>query len=261
MTVTDEARSRDSTPAPPPFVHYVTEPSRTMVRLGLLPAAAPWLARAPRGDGHPVLVLPGLLATDSSTAFLRRYLHGLGHEVHRWRLGRNLGPTRRVLDGLQQSVTVLSERAGQPISLVGWSLGGIFARELGRRHPELVRRVVTLGSPFALTDPRQTRADGAYRRQSRRHDPARALDFEALRQPIPVPSTALFSRRDGIAAWPACIGVESEQHENIEVRCPHLGFGTDPATLWAVADRLAQPAGVQQTFRPPRWLTPLYPRG
>src|SRR6266436_4679780 len=112
----------------------LTEPARTLADLVTLPLAAPWLAFAPRGDGHGVLVLPGFLASDSSTAVLRQFLRRLGYDVRGWRLGRNLGPTIEVLDGLPVQLAELASRTGGPVSVIGWSLGGIYARELARQR-------------------------------------------------------------------------------------------------------------------------------
>jgi pimeloyl-ACP methyl ester carboxylesterase len=224
-----------------------------------MPLAAPWLASAPRGDGHGVLVLPGLLATDASTAVLRRFVRRLGYDVQGWNLGRNRGPTDEVLDNLPAELAAMADRAGRPVSLIGWSLGGIYARELARQHPSQVRQVITLGSPFALTDPRQSHADRVYQRRGYRHAAGRVPAREQLSRPITVPSTAVYSRRDGIVAWQACIEPESALHENVEVRCAHLGFGTDPATLWLIADRLAVPADRWQGFRPRPALRSHYP--
>ena len=158
----------------------LTEPARSLADLVTLPLAAPWLARAPRGDGHGVLVLPGLLASDSSTALLRRFLRLLGYDVRGWRLGRNLGPTGEVLDGLPARLGELASLTGGPVSVIGWSLGGIYARELARQRPGEVRRVITLGSPFALTDARQSHADRAYQRRSRLHATGRVPTREEL---------------------------------------------------------------------------------
>jgi pimeloyl-ACP methyl ester carboxylesterase len=258
----DAAGDAGAAGRPPSAGLYLTEPARGLARLAVLPLAAPWLAAAPRGDGHGVLVLPGLLASDMSTALLRRFLRRLGYHVRGWDLGRNLGPTDVVLDGLPWALAGLAERTGGPVSVVGWSLGGIYARELARQRPGQVREVITLGSPFALTDPRQSRAHGAYRRRSNLHaDPGRVPTPDQVAQPISVPSTAVYSRRDGIVSWQACIEPETAVHENVEVRCGHLGFGTDPATLWLIADRLAVPAGQWRRFRPPSPLRPLYPAG
>jgi pimeloyl-ACP methyl ester carboxylesterase len=239
---------------------YLTEPARGLAGLAFLPLAAPWLVTAPRGDGHGVLVVPGLLASDISTALLRRFLGWLGYDVRGWELGRNLGPTDAVLDGLPRALADLAGRTGGPVSVVGWSLGGIYARELARQHPGLVREVITLGSPFALTDPGQSRVDRVYRRRSYLHArDGRLPTPEQVARPIGVPSTAVFSRLDGIVSWRVCIEPETARHENVEVRCAHLGFGTDPATLWLVADRLSAAAGDWRPFRPPPLLRPLYP--
>lgn len=239
---------------------YLSEPVRGLADLATLPLAAPWLAAAPRGDGHGVLVLPGLLATDMSTALLRRFAQWLGYAVCGWNLGRNVGPTDAVLDELPRALAACADRSGGPVSVVGWSLGGIYGRELARQRPELVREVITLGSPFAITDPRQSRADGSYQRRSHLHATgARLPSREQMAQPIGVPSTAVFSRLDGIVSWRACIEPESALHQNVEVRCGHLGFGVDPPTLWLIADRLAAPAGRREPFRPPLLLRPFYP--
>ncbi len=163
-------------------------------------------APRPRGDGHPVLVLPGFTAGDESTLALRRYLRCLGYHVHGWRLGRNLGfrgerwPIERKLT---LRIEELYDRHRRKLSLVGWSLGGIYAREIARTMPAEVRQVITLGSPFA------GRGYGSNVRRlyelvtGRRvadHDPE---VLARLEDPPPVPSTAIFSRSDGVAHWEA----------------------------------------------------------
>lgn len=250
--------TKEPTAKPPALRLYLSEPARGALQLGALPLAAPWLARAPKGDPHGVLVLPGFLTTDSSTGLLRRFLRGLGHTPWGWRLGRNLGPTSAVLDGMPRALELLAERTGGPVSVVGWSLGGIFARELSRQRPDLVRQVITLGSPFALSDPRQSRVNRRFDKHAHRHAHG-GLRWESILRPIPVPSTAVYSKRDGIVHWHSCIEPVSERHDNVEVRCAHLGFGADPATLWVVADRLAQAEPGRTPFRPPALLKVLYP--
>jgi predicted alpha/beta hydrolase family esterase len=247
-------------PGGPSSVLLLTEPIRGLVDLAVLPLASPWLATAPRGDGHGVLVLPGLLASDASTVPLRQFLRLLGYDARGWGLGRNRGPTEAVLQQLPQAVADHVQRTGRPVSLVGWSLGGIFAREIARRQPSQVRQVITLGSPFAATDRWGNHADGPYRRLSRLHAaPGRIPSRAQVARPIRVPSTSVYSRRDGIVSWQACVEPETALHENVEVRCSHLGFGVDPATLWLIADRLAVPAGQHRPFRPPPLMRPLYP--
>jgi pimeloyl-ACP methyl ester carboxylesterase len=265
QSVRDSAATRsqaDGCVSGPSARLYLTEPARGLAGLAAMPIAAGWLASASRGDGHGVLVLPGLLASDMSTALLRRYIRWLGYDVRGWQLGRNIGPTAAVLSELPRELNRRAAATGGPVSLIGWSLGGIYARELARDHQALVRQVITLGSPFALTDPRQSRADRAYQRRSSRHaDPAELPGRADLARPIGVPSTAIFSRQDGIVAWQTCIEPETALHQNVEVRCGHLGFGVDAATLWVIADRLAAGSGQLNRFRPPPLLRRLYPSG
>jgi len=251
----------DSQGAGPSARLYLTEPARGLAGLAALPFAAGWLASAPPGDGHGVLVLPGLLASDMSTALLRRYVTWLGYSVCGWQLGRNVGPTDRVLEELPRVLADLARRTCGPVSIIGWSLGGIYARELAREQPDLARQVITLGSPFRLTDPRQSRADGSYRRRSHLHASGHPIPTpDQVARPIEVPSTAIYSRQDGIVSWQTCVEPETALHENVEVRCAHLGFGVDPATLWVIADRLAAPAGARRPFRAPAAVGTLYHR-
>ena len=239
----------------------LTEPARGLADAAALLLAAPVLAAAPRGDGHGVLIFPGLLAGDASTALLRGFLRWLGYDVRGWDLGRNYGPTEAVLAGLPRALLRHSERTGRPVSLIGWSLGGVYAREMARSYPRQVRQVITLGSPYAMTHPRQSHAQGPYQRLSFLHVPGSKLPSREQRsRPIGVPSTSVYSRWDGVVAWQACVEPETALHENVEVRCSHVGFGVDPATLWLIADRLAVPAGQRIPFRPPLALRPLYPR-
>src|SRR3974390_353426 len=212
----------DAAPGPSAGL-FLTEPVRGLVDLAALLVAAPWLATAPRGDGHGVLVLPGLLASDTSTLPLRSYLGWLGYDVRGWDLGRNRGPPEEVLAGLPQALLAHAGRTGAPVSLVGWSLGGLYAREMARRHPRQVRQVITLGSPFTPHDSRQNRAHGPYQRLSHLHASGARLPTAVQRaRPIGVPSTSVYSRLDGIVSWQACLDAETERHQNVEVRCSHI---------------------------------------
>jgi pimeloyl-ACP methyl ester carboxylesterase len=252
------ARLRSDGPAIP---LYLTEPGRAVVDLGLYLAARPALIpHLPQGDGHPVLVLPGLLADDASTRVLRSVLRRLGYRVHGWRLGRNIGPTARCVQGMRDRVDDLSDRYGRPVSLVGWSLGGIFARDLARRTPDSVRQVITLGSPFRLTRHSQSHASRVFDRYSHLHVEHRELPLEPDASPLPVPATSIYSHLDGIVHWETCLDTPGERCENIAVLASHLGLGHHPAALWATADRLAQPEGTWAPFQAPRFPRPAFPK-
>jgi pimeloyl-ACP methyl ester carboxylesterase len=212
-----------------------------------LMAAMPWLNRLPRSDGHPVLVFPGLAASDTSTVPLRRFLRQRGHWAHAWGQGRNFGPRHGVLQACQQRLQQLADRHGRQVSLVGWSLGGVYARELAKEMPELVRCVVTLGSPFT-GHPRATNAWRLYEwvsGQSVHDNPGLR---QQLRQPPPVPTTSIFSRSDGIVSWQCSVNEPSPRAENVEIVASHVGMGVNPFALYVVADRLRQDPQRWQRF-------------
>ena len=219
---------------------------RALWELGATLTAWPLLSTAPEGDGHPVLVLPGLMAGDVSTRVLRRYLRERGYRVHGWKLGLNLGLREGVEEALFARLDALHARYGRKVSLVGWSLGGLYARILARHRPDAVRDVVTLGSPFAGS-PRSTNAWRVYEWASgQRPDDSQA--HERMRGKLTMPATSIYSRSDGIVAWLASIDEPTAIAENLEVVASHLGLGVHPAVLFAVADRLAQPEGAWQPF-------------
>src|SRR5947199_3479506 len=175
--------------------------TRAIHEFGAFLGALPLLSLAPRGDGHPVLVLPGLVASDTSTRPLRSFLKGRGYAVSGWRQGRNLGLRDGVQHAMQDLVRELSETHGRKISLIGWSLGGLYARQLAKMMPGRVRTVITLGSPFAA-GPKATNAWRVYEMASgRRADEEDGRFGGALAGTPPVPTTAIFSRTDGICAW------------------------------------------------------------
>lgn len=221
----------------------LTELPRALLELGSLAWAAPVLATAPRGDGHPVMILPGFMATDSSTAVMRRYLDRLGYDTHAWELGRNLGPLAIGEEGekLAERLRAVHERTGEKVSLVGWSLGGIMARLLAARAPDSVRQIITLGSPFTGS-PKATNGWRMYEMftgQKVDHQHTQSQMAEAAAPP-PVPTTAIYTREDGVVAWQNCLEPAGAETENIEVHGSHCGLGVNPAVLYAIADRLAQ---------------------
>src|SRR6185436_1135687 len=137
----------DNARAPSPLLTLIE--GRAVLELAALAASYPILRRVPRGDGHAVLVLPGLGASDRSTGPLRTFLKDRGYDAHGWSMGRNVGPRKGQREALADLVRTLREKSKRKVSLIGWSLGGIYAREIAKRIPENVRLVVTLGSPFA----------------------------------------------------------------------------------------------------------------
>ena len=231
---------------PPPSRALQLLELRAVGEFGSALALLPLLRRAPRGDGHPVLVLPGLLAGDASTRPLRAFLADRGYDVHGWGLGRNLGLKPGVEDRMKACLQGLHRKRGRRVSLVGWSLGGVFAREIANALPEAVRSVVMLGSPLRGS-PKSTNAWRVYQFVS-----GQRVDDPALRRPKetppPVPTTSIYSRSDGIVAWRCSVERAGPQSESIEVVASHLGLGVHPAVLHAVADRLAQPEGRWRPF-------------
>jgi len=238
-----------------------TEPTRAAVEFGTFVATAPLLRRAPRGDGHTVLVLPGFLADDRSTMVLRNYLASLGYHTYGWGLGRNVGPTPRIMDGMRALLARLAASAGAPVSIVGWSLGGMFARGLAHELPEHIREIVTLGSPFRNDQPIGSHAARSFERFAHLHVPHTELPaIDADRAQLPMPMTAVYTKGDGVVAWQTCLQEDGFRRENVEVLGSHCGLGHNPAALWVTADRLARRADAPwEPFHPPSLVRHLFP--
>lgn len=226
-----------------------TEHLRSLAEATSYVAHLPTLSLGPRGDGHPVLVFPGLLGDDSTTGALRHVLRRRGYQPFGWGLGGNLGPTRRITEGVVRRLAQVHERTGEAVSLVGWSLGGVLARELARITPERVRCVITLGSPFRLTledPPESTHAGRVFHSLRPWHTDFLAThgaQEEEDRPELGVPATSIYSRIDGIVPWQACRSTPGPLNEDVEVHASHLGLGVHPHTLEVVLDRLRQPIG------------------
>jgi pimeloyl-ACP methyl ester carboxylesterase len=234
---------------PPPVRLFALEQARALGELTRFRARRSLRRRVPPGDGHPVFVLPGFLAGDYSTLPLRRFLRQLCYDARGWKEGANLGPNPKLIERISARLEQLYQRHERKLSLVGWSLGGIYARELARRHPTRVRAVITLGSPF-----RDISASHAARLVAMRPGAPPAEVRHAigrrLRQPVPVPCSSIFSKTDGIVNWRSCLQDEGPERENIEVHCSHTGMGFYPDVLAIVADRLALAEGQWRPYAP-----------
>ena len=245
----------------PSLALLATEPPRAGLDLAALAAAWPMLATARRGDGHPVLVLPGWLTGDPATVPLRIVLRALGHNVSGWSLGGNRGPTARVVQELRARLEQMYRSSGRRVSLVGWSLGGLYVQELARAAPSRVRGIVTLGSPVTRWAPWVRTASGVLDRGPRLPRGVDALPRPwAERGSLRVPATSVYTRADGVVHWSTCRHQSRTRRENVEVRGSHLGLGHNPAVLWLLADRLGMAEGAWTPFSPPVGLRPFFPR-
>jgi pimeloyl-ACP methyl ester carboxylesterase len=231
---------------PPPPWMLLTEPLRSAMDFAALGAAAPWLAGAPMGDGHPVLVLPGLFADNGYTAPLSAFLRTRGYATEAFGRDRNWGDWATLDEVVLPTLRRLNEQHGRKVSIVGCSMGGLFAREAARREPDRVRCIVTMGS--AASGP--SKANYVWPVYALvTGQPAESL----VVPPAPVPSTSVYSRLDGLNDWRTCRLPETPVSENVEIHSSHLGLIHHPASCWVVADRLAQPEGQWSHFAPPAW--------
>jgi pimeloyl-ACP methyl ester carboxylesterase len=250
---------------PPSLALALTEGGRALAELVSLQGASPILSYAPNGDGHPVMVLPGFLAAGGTTAPLRRFLTSKGYVTFCWGLGRNLGPLAIGPEGelLAQRLESIYRKMKRKISLVGWSLGGVMARELAKTYPKYVRQVISMGSPFG-GNPRANHAWRIYQGVTGQEiDPKSMNDvFANLAQaPKGIPTTAIFSKSDGVVAWQTCVEKPSPLTDNIEVYASHCGLGVNATVFFALADRLALPEREWQPFdrNAAMWRRMVYP--
>ena len=207
----------------------------------------PLMHLAPRGDGHPVLVVPGFLTSGTSTSPLRHIVKRLGYKGHCWKMGRNFGPLRVEIEKVMHRMQELRWRYEQKVTLVGWSLGGFYVRELARMAPEDTRQVITLGSPLRHID--YTSASRVYLRLNGHfvdHIDEEILD--RVEEPPPVPTTSIYSRSDGVVPWQCSLEKDAPQTQNVRVFGSHCGLGHNPSALWVILDRLAQPEAEWKPF-------------
>jgi pimeloyl-ACP methyl ester carboxylesterase len=225
----------------------VIREARSLIELPRLLLRFPALARQPRGNGEPVLILPPHGTGDTSTIVLKGYLRLLGYRARGWGLGRNRGRVAELLPRVLKRLSSFSRRSQQKVSLIGWSFGGYLAREVARERPDLVRQVITLGTPV-VGGPKYTILAESYRR--------RGMDIEAIAAEVEwrngealleTPVTAIYSRADAVVAWQACIDRETPNVVHVEVKTTHLGFGFSADVYKIIAQSLARTAHKPQS--------------
>ncbi|WP_374962481.1 hypothetical protein [Spongiibacter tropicus] len=204
------------------------------------------------GDGHPVVIAPSFMTSDIGSAVMRQALRRAGYAAYGWEQGLNTGLREKVYRNYERHVLDLVSRHGRKASLVGWSLGGIYARSLAHRRPEYVRQVITLGSPVNIPEMRGVSGPVAKLYEMLNpgalSDPMLSWRDEWKRTPN-VPSTAMYSASDGIVDWQYCVHEQpGPQAENLRVPASHMGMTHNLAVLYALSDRLAQAEGKWQPF-------------
>ncbi|WP_017671097.1 alpha/beta fold hydrolase [Blastomonas sp. AAP53] len=254
MTQTANSPSK----ARPPHPLLTLTEGRAVFELGTFIALRQAMKRLPKGDGHAVIVLPGFLAGDTSTRPMRGLLKDLGYATHGWDLGRNLRFTTEREQALYALLDRVHDESGSPVSLIGWSLGGLFAREMAKHSPDKVRQVISLGSPIS-SDRGYTNARHLFERlNGKTPEPLQQGRFQSLEEAPPVPTTSILSRSDGIVAWRASVQKAGPQAETLEVLASHCGLGVNPMVMVAIADRLAQPLDDWKPFDRSGWRSLLY---
>jgi len=240
----------DNTDAKPPSLFWTLAEGRAIFELGSFISLRLLMRHLPKGDGHPVIVLPGFLASDASTRPLRGVLKDLNYAPYAWGMGHNLKfDDEREAQMLELLDRAYSEHAEQ-VSIIGWSLGGVFAREIAKAAPDKVRSVISLGSPIS-SNRNYSNARNLYDRINGEPEHTQAARMAQLHVPPPAPTTSIFSKTDGIVAWRGSVQPEheaNEQIENIEVPASHFGLGVNPLVIYLIADRLAQKKGEWKPF-------------
>lgn len=236
----------------PSLLLFATEVGRAIVEYGALKVSSPLLNQLKKGDGHPVIVIPGFMSSDKSTGALRTFLEKIGYSVYGWELGRNYGATKYVRQLLDRVEDIKEQHQGEAVSVIGWSLGGVYAREIAKERPDLVRQVITLGSPFAGLK-KTNNVSWVYRliNSGRSIKDIKSNMMEKMSVSPPVPTTAIFSKGDGIVSWQYCMELkETDIAQNIQVKGSHLGLGHNPTVFPIIADRLAQHPDYWCKFKP-----------
>jgi alpha/beta superfamily hydrolase len=212
-----------------------------LVELTRLLLRFPFLLNQPRGKREPVLIFPPYGTGDGSTTLLKAYLRLLGYRARGWGLGRNQGKITELLPRALRRLASFAKRSDQKVALIGWSFGGYLARELGRERPELISRIITLGTPV-IGGPKYTALCEKYRKRGMDIEAiATEIEFRNQAAPIETPVVAIYSRTDAIVAWQACIDQQTATVKHVEVHTTHYGFGFSPEVYRIIAQSLAQP--------------------
>lgn len=260
MATSASAATQFAPPPRPPRGIWTLVEGRALFELGAFYMARPLLSHLPKGDGHAVQVLPGFMASNSSTVPMRRLLKQLGYDAHGWDSGRNVKVDNALIARLEAQLQRLNDASGRKVSLVGWSLGGVLARELAKLHPDRVRLVISMGSPIS-DDRNHTNASRLFELlNGKEPEPMRGGRFRSLGEAPPVPTSSILTKTDGIVHWRGSVQQPtSTPSENIEVYASHCGLGVNPSVMIAIADRLAQPENAWAPFEPSavvQWMFP-----
>ncbi|MDG2449940.1 MAG: hypothetical protein P8M34_09890 [Saprospiraceae bacterium] len=235
----------------PSLFWLMTEASRAVFEYGTFFPYNFLKKQEETGDGHAVLVLPGFMATDVSTQPLRRFLKKIGYQSYGWDIGRNYA-NEDYVDLLLEKVEDIYKVSGEPISIIGWSLGGVFARQIAKKRPHLIRQIITLGSPFrGINLPNNAAWIYKFITNGKSAQDIDPLLLNDIPNPAPVPTTAIYSKEDGVVPWQTCMEQqESNIHQNVQVRGSHFGLGVNPSVLEIIADRLQYSEAIWAPFSP-----------
>lgn len=247
--------------ARPPSLFWTFTEGRAIFEFGAFSLLRKPLKNLPKGDGHPVLVLPGFMAGDTSTKPMRRLFDDLGYQSFGWGLGRNVRFNEQREHEMSELLHSIFEETEQKMSIVGWSLGGVFARELAKMHPEKVRQVISLGSPISNNRKWSAPSKLFEKINGKETGPEAEGRYANLETAPPVPTTSILTKTDGVVAWRGSVQPPQEGHdqtENIVVPASHVGLGVNPLVMVAVADRLAQPKGEWAPFERAGWRSAVF---
>lgn len=229
---------------------------RSFCEAGAYFGAGPFLSQAPKGDGHAIMVIPGLGVNDLTTKLMRLFFERCGYKVFGWEQGINSRYDEDVILELERRISDLFSRYGK-VSVIGQCFGGLYALKLAHAHPDMVRSVITLGT--STSDPLNADRVRWLYKLLNGQDQLNELDDNMSELSsdfpgaIPLPTTSIYSKTDGVIGWKRSVFDEIDQSESIPIVTSQLGMGLNPLVLWVVADRLAQPEDDWKPFNPTGW--------